>query len=238
MRKLILLLLICVGCKAKPKEIVPDNLFQQFDFSTFISTDSIYGSNGTFDTSFYRIDFYFQCKKDKNNPKIYAVKGFDQLRNHVTPLEGTITINKIIVHNGNFYFPDSIDKKNQLVEIEGDYEFFENKNYSGSGVFRGKLSFMLHKDSINALKDDLSDWMQDGYSNFIYIGNLQSYNNNKVKPCTWCDGRCYDRGFDEGDGEFFVNQKYEKNGWEVDSVGSLKELKPKWWIKKNVPNML
>ncbi len=56
--------------------------------------------------------------------------------------------------------------------------------------------------------------INDSFSNNGFIGTWTSYKTNTSKKCNWGDYRIPDCGdLDSGTGEFFVSEKYLKNGW-------------------------
>lgn len=148
----------------------------------------------------------------------------------MTPFIGVIKIKKIIKNEGNLYFPTK-PSDDKLIKFEATYEFRENKESKGSGAFKGSLSFNLTLEK-NKFLDNMSDYMGDGFSNFIYYGTWTSYLTGKTKKCILGEGRLPDtEDFDGGVAMRIVNQKYINNGWATDSNYNLLD-NPKYWWKK------
>lgn len=59
----------------------------------------------------------------------------------------------------------------------------------------------------------------DGFTNNNFTGTWTSYKSNLSRKCNWGDYRIPEsRLLDIGAGQFSVDQKYRKNGWENFSV--------------------
>lgn len=91
-------------------------------------------------------------------------------------------------------------------------------------------------------------FIADGFQNNQFEGTWTSYKSGETKKCNWGDYRIPDctwlNGCDTGAGEFGINEKYLKNGWEnyklvLNTFPETTEAKlahekenEKWWIDK------
>jgi hypothetical protein len=203
----------------------------KYDFSEFLATNKDVGLDGVFDETYHRIQFAFiKIEKSLENKLIYKITGADRLKGVVTQFVGTIQITKITKNEGNLYFPTK-PSDDKMIDFEAIYEFRENKESKGSGIFKGALSFSLTLEK-NKFLDNMSDYMGDGFSNFIYYGTWTSYLTGKTKKCILGEGRLPDTGdFDQGDGMVIVNDKYKQNGWATDKDFRLLDNPKHWWTK-------
>ena len=86
----------------------------------------------------------------------------------------------------------------------------------------------------NQLLDNMGEYMGDGFENFTYEGTWQNHNMGRIKQCTWGQGRLPNtEDFDVGAGGLFVNDKYRKNGWEMDKDNMNYLDNPKKWWRAN-----
>ena len=91
-------------------------------------------------------------------------------------------------------------------------------------------------------------FVADGFQNNQFQGTWTSYKTAISKKCNWGDYRIpecnWKNGCDQGAGEFSINEKYSKNGWEnyrlawsyypdkPEVIEARKKEKEKWWIGK------
>ena len=86
---------------------------------------------------------------------------------------------------------------------------------TGSGVFTGYLLFYWYETNDGKFVYDDIDSHSDSYCNNQYAGTWKSNKTKKSKPCAWGQYRVPNSGdLDIGAGDFSVNPKYAKNGWE------------------------
>jgi len=202
----------------------------EFDVTGFLKTYEHFGTDGVFDTMYQRIQFHFESiKRSEANKCTYLISGFDRLKGLVTPFEGEIRIHRINKNKGNIYDRET-PSEDRLVEFGAVYQFREDKNVRGSGTFSGNLYFNLTLNKDYELIDDMAEYMGDGFSNFIYEGTWTSYATGQSKKCIWGEGRLPSTtDFDVGAGERFVNDKYIKNGWELNKDWQLVDNPKEWW---------
>ena len=110
-------------------------------------------------------------------------------------------------------YKDSIIKKEGILLAK--YHFNEDNLQSHSGIFEGTLTTLWYIDSIGQLKYDDMDMVSDFYCNNQFVGTWKDYKSNLTKICNWGDYRVpYSGDLDTGAGDFCINPKYTKNGWE------------------------
>jgi hypothetical protein len=211
---------------------VTKSFADKFDFSKFLATNKEYGFDGVYGDTYQRIQFAFtKILKSSGDKLVYNITGADRLKKNVTRFNGEIRLTTIIKHEGSFYNPEK-PGKDKWIEFKGEFEFREDTNAKGSGIFKGILSFALTLQD-NKFIDDMAEYQGDGFSNFIYQGQWTSYLTGKTKKCIWGQGGLPNTGdFNQGDGSLSVNEKYKKNGWEMDDM-NLKLLdNPKYWWRQ------
>lgn len=96
-----------------------------------------------------------------------------------------------------------------------DFAIYEDVKQASTGVIKGRLlsNFMIDKKGV--LQYDGFYFYGDGFNNNQFTGTWTNYKTGKVKKCHFGDWRIPDCGdLDIGAGEFSVNEKYVKNGWE------------------------
>jgi hypothetical protein len=227
----IITLTVCTFVDCLSQTDVTKSFGDKYDFSEFLWTDKEYGIDGVYDETFHRIQFAFtKIEKSADNKLIYKVEGADRLKGIVTRFAGEIKFVKIIKHEGNIYHPTK-PSDDKWITFETTFEFRENKESKGSGIFRGTFSFDLTFEKGKFI-DNLWDYEGDGFSNFIYKGTWTSYLNGKTKKYVLGQGRLPDTGdFDSGVAMRVVNKKYEKNGWATDKDYNLIDNPKHWWKK-------
>lgn len=213
----------------KSQESETTNQCSEFTLTEFLKTFPDYGTDGVFDTMYQRIQFHFDTiQRSQVDHCIYFISGFDRLKGLVTPFNGTITIKEITKNVGNIYERET-PSDDKLIEFSGSFIFRENKGVRGSGFFQGNVHFKLTLNN-GKLLDDMGEYMGDGFSNFIYQGTWTNYTSGTIKKCIWGQGRLPDTGdFDQGVGDRFVNDKYKKNGWEMNKDWEYLDNPKEWW---------
>ena len=152
---------------------------------------------------------YLSVRKSKTNPWEYEVTGKTRVGENICPFTGTITILKAQLYKGSDLPPY---KQGSVVCA---IRFFENSTRPGSGSISGTLNTDFCLDSKHRLHYDAIEAAADGYSNNQVTARWKSYKTSLSKKCNWGDFRIPDsRALDGGAGEFTVDEKYVKNGWE------------------------
>jgi len=186
--------------------------------------------------------------KTENKPDEYLVYGKSKVKNNICDFVGKISVYKIQeLANLNFGVDDIYADDGIKVEclLSARYEFYENKQQKGTGIFSGELQskFLINKND-SVFYDALMEGA-DGYYNNAFVGTWKSYNSNVSKICNWGDWRVpnVNCNFDIGAGEFSPADEYLKFGWENfrmawymnDEISELQKAKARqiekeqWW---------
>ncbi|MEE1945312.1 hypothetical protein VRU48_09345 [Pedobacter sp. KR3-3] len=173
--------------------------------------------------------------KSQDKPAEYYVYGKTRVKNNICDFIGTMIVTSCTL--------------NPEVEIPGykqgiatfEVKLYEDAKNSGAGLITGKLETHFLIDKQGKFRYDAIMLVADGFSNNQFAGIWTSYQTKTVKKCNWGDYRIPNsKELDSGAGEFMVNEKYVKNGWEnyremmssVDTQGVKKartEEERKWW---------
>ncbi len=133
------------------------------------------------------------------------------MKNFVSEFKGTLLIKKaegIKVEKEDGY------GTTELIKLTCTVLYEENKNMPNTGIFSGEMISYLYTDEANKIQKAS-----------ISLGDGECYNQTKTtwtsykakikKKCHWGEDRIPDCGdLDNGAGEFYVNPKYIKNGWQ------------------------
>lgn len=96
-----------------------------------------------------------------------------------------------------------------------ELKFFEDPKQPYTGHFTGKLTTWFMIDEKRRFRYDVVTLFGDGFSNNEAVTTWTSYAKKGTKKCHWGDFRIPESGdLDTGAGEFHVDDKYVKNGWE------------------------
>jgi hypothetical protein len=177
--------------------------------------------------------------RNPNNPLEYFVFGKTKVKENICVFQGKLTVEKSML------FKESEIPELKQGLVNGSYEFYEDPDQNGTGVFKGRFHTFFYISEKGELKYDALMWGADGFENNQFEGNWTSYKTGASKKCNWGDYRIPDsKDLDCGAGEFGPDSKYEKYGWEnyrlvciysssrpgVDEAR--KKEKEKWWIDK------
>lgn len=170
------------------------------------------------------------------NPYEYLVYGKTKVKRNICSFQG-----KIIIKQSKTYLKGDIPEYKQGYSI-CDVILFEDNKQSSSGLIKGKLKVEFIIDQKDVLRYDALNFPADGFSNNQFVGTWTSYKDKIMKRCNWGDYRIPESGdLDTGSGEFSVNEKYLKNGWEnyefahsygpetMESKKAKLEESKKWW---------
>jgi hypothetical protein len=92
---------------------------------------------------------------------------------------------------------------------------YEDSKEKYTGFFSGKLRTYFLIDDKEQFRYDAISFYSDAFSNNEFVGTWTSYSTKSTKRAHWGDWRIPESGdLDIGAGEFSVNEKYRKNGWE------------------------
>ncbi|HOD62353.1 MAG TPA: hypothetical protein PKG96_09670 [Bacilli bacterium] len=175
--------------------------------------------------------------QNPNNTLEYFVYGKSRVKTNICSFQGIITIK-----NAKTYLESDLLPLRQGF-VTGDYEFFEDSDQKGTGIFKGVFKTNYYIDTKGKIHYDALNFVADGYKNNQFQGTWTSYKSEDSKKCNWGDYRIPDsQGLDIGAGEFSVNEKYVSNGWltymtangiGTDMNGEMKKAEnEKWWIEK------
>ncbi len=177
-----------------------------------------------------------------NNKLQYLIYGKTKVKENICSFQGTLTIKK-----SRTYDEGDVPTLKQGY-IQGQYEFFEDPDQKETGILKGIFQTDFYIDEQGKLKYDALMFIADGFDNNQFEGTWTSYNTGKSKKCNWGDYRIPEcnwlNGCDTGAGEFSINEKYLKNGWEnyrlawgtysetSEVIKARQKENEQWWIKK------
>ena len=197
---------------------------KNYDLSTILTADSIIaedieGGNkkiqraeilGFIGDNYQRFQIHLiSVIQNPTNPYEYLVFGKTKVKETICSFQGIIKITK----SGLYKTAEIPNYKQGFAEF--DVVFYEDNKQPSTGFFKGKLTSNFLIDNYENFRYDALMFVADGFSNNQFIGSWTSYKTNKSKKCNWGDYRIPESGnFDIGAGEFCVDDKYIKNGWE------------------------
>lgn len=147
--------------------------------------------------------------KVKDKPDTYYLYGKTRTKDNVCIFQGTATIVDAKL------FKEKIIQDYQQGYANCNIVLYENDKQSGSGKITGTIKSYFVIDKKGVFVYDGLEFVADGFCNNQFIGTWRSYKTGKSKKCHWGDYRIPNCGdLDIGAGEFSVNDKYVKNGWE------------------------
>jgi hypothetical protein len=190
--------------------------------------DGLYGKDN------YRIEIYFaEASKDEENQTIYHIKGKNRFKKTITPFEGTITIDSLIIFEDPNIdirnFDQESIKHKVLYSAIGKFVLKEDSTAKGSGVFMGKITidFLVRNDNSIDLWY-FSPQTQSKGSGFRFTGEWKSYLSKAIKPVIWAKdlfsfANEIIKDFSIGERDVEINPKYRYLGW--DNYWEMDE----WW---------
>ena len=195
--------------------------------------------NGIIGINYQRIQFHIDNITLSSDSDTYIIKGKSKVNNNICDFKGELKLLKL------FYGECDDPKYKKCAELFGSYILFEDSLQNHSGFFKGIMECSVYIDhkGKKMLLDESSD-VADGYRNRTFVGVWIDYKTKKTKKCIWGDYRLpFNFGFDIGDGEMYISDKYRMNGWKDFNNGSEYIqvsnnrndkwlLKDKWWKKK------
>ncbi|TAF73169.1 MAG: hypothetical protein EAZ53_13545 [Bacteroidetes bacterium] len=147
--------------------------------------------------------------KSYDNPFQYFVYGKTKVKNNICEFNGVCTI-----LSSNIFIDDDFPeyKCGTIISL---LKLFENTNQPFSGMFVGTLTSHFIIDPSNNFRYNCLRGAADSFNNNLFIGNWINYKSLAQKKCHWGDVKIPDcSDLDIGAGEFWINKKYIKNGWE------------------------
>lgn len=178
--------------------------------------------------------------QNPNNRFEYFVFGKTRVKTNICTFQGLITIKESKV-----YIENDLPPLRQGF-VTGVYEFFEDSDQNGTGIFKGEFKSNFFIDKKGEIQYDALNFVADGFKNNQFRGLWMGYNSKASKKCNWGDYRIPESGdFDIGTGEFSPSQKFASNGWityildhkmnQLDVVNDPKISEfenEKWWLEK------
>lgn len=225
------------------------NEIKQYNLSTIFKSDSLLTEDnenikikreeiiGFIGNNYQR--FYIHFTKVNKNTKIpnqYLVKGKTKINNIIHTFNGTITLTNARVY-----------KNKEVANYTQGYTYskivittFHNKVKTGEIIGNLETNFLIDKKG--SIRYDALMFAADGFCNNQFIGSFKNCKTKTIEKCNWGEFRIPDCGdLDIGAGEFTINSKYIKHGWESyylawstnsDTPGVLKAKQKeaeKWW---------
>lgn len=221
---------------------------KQFDISDLWTIKILETRNDTFvierpeplgyiGNNFQRFYIHFlSVIKNPDNGFEYFVYGKSKVKSNICSFQGLITITE------SKTFDDSDFPNIKQGFIKGEYQFFENPNQKGTGIFKGhfQTDFYVSPNKLikyNNLRQD------DSFHNNFFEGCWTKYNSKDSIKCNWGDYRIPDSNkLDCGVSEFEPCEAFVKFDWLRYKIAygastdrmkvneAKKGEKEKWWI--------
>ncbi|MBB3186337.1 hypothetical protein [Microbacter margulisiae] len=172
----------------------------------------------------------------------YLIYGKTKVKENICSFQGQITINE-----ARIYVEGDLPPLKQGF-VKGIYEFYEDSKQQGTGELTGTFTTNFYIDKKGNIQYDAICFVADGFNNNQFTGHWISYKTGESKRCNWGDYRIpecdWQNGRDIGAGEFSINDKYLKNGWEnyklawetypetPEVIKAREKENEKWWINK------
>lgn len=163
------------------------------------------------DSNFQRLYIHFNSvQKNPNNALEYLCSGATRVHNTICHFKGSLKIKNAFATRNEF-----ADSLHHCATIIFDVKLYEDSIEFESGFFSGQLEYDVLLDSkFNVIYDGL-EFYSDNYSNNRFTGQWQNYKTGEIKICGWGDYRIPNSNdLDIGTGEFSVNDRFVKNGWQ------------------------
>lgn len=207
------------------KEVDFYNQIKNYDLSAVLMADSFLSEDSENNTdkisrpeilgflgdNYQRFQIHFiSIIQNPNNPYEYLAFGKTKVKEAVCNFQGTITIKESSTANNEFYpaYREGIAKCEVVL--------YEDSKQPSTGYFKGILNCGFIIDAKGKFRYDGLMYASDGFCNNSFKGSWISYKTKSAKKCHWGDFRIPDSGdLDIGAGEFSLNSKYAKNGWET-----------------------
>lgn len=227
---------------------------KNYDLSTVLLTDSIINEDitdgeyhktkfqraeilGFIGNDYQRLQIHFiSIIQNIDNPYEYFAYGKTKVKGTICSFQGKITIIE-----SKLYTESDIPSYKQGYTV-CDVNLYEDTKQNSTGFFSGRLKSSFLIDSEGAFKYDALSFVADGFCNNQFTGTWTSYKTKSAKNCNWGDYRIPKSGdLDIGAGEFSVDDKYLKNGWEdyklawttypetPEVIKARKKEEEKWW---------
>jgi hypothetical protein len=199
---------------------------KNYDLSVVLTADSIIDDEnekfpraeilGFIGDDFQRFKIHFiSVIQNQLNPYEYFAYGKTKVKNNICEFQGTITIKEAKLYNNPNWVCCSEDTLMKFGYAKCEVILYEDKKTNSSGFIKGNLSSSFLIDLNGVFRYDSYIFIADGFSNNEFTGTWTSYKTKSTKKCNWGDYRIPESGnLDSGAGEFMIDDKYVKNGWE------------------------
>ncbi len=223
----IIILTVLLFDKTYAQDTITTNFFEQiktYDLSTILTADSILtGDNeggkekikraeilGFIGDDYQRFFINFvSIIQSPTNPYEYLVYGKTKVKETICSFQGTITIKQARTYKNG----DIPTYKQGFATC--DVILYEDKKQPSSGFIKGKLKSEFLIDDKGQFRYDAISFIADEYSNNQFVGSWTNYKTGISRKCNWGDYRIPESGdLDIGVGEFSIDDKYLKKGWE------------------------
>jgi hypothetical protein len=145
--------------------------------------------------------------KNPNNGLEYYVYGKSKVKTNICSFQGLITITESKI------YVDSDFPNVKLGLLKGNYEFFEDSDQKGTGVFKGTFQTDFYINTKGEIKYNNKS-SSDDFHNNQFKGTWTGYKSADSKRCSWGDFRILDSGkLDCGVSEFCPRDEYLKYDW-------------------------
>lgn len=213
---------VCFG--QNPKTIDFTEEIKKYDLSAILNADSIVAEDreesreklkrpeilGFIGSDFQRFQIHFiSILKNRSNPYQYLAYGKTMVKGNICTFQGTITIKETAL-----YQEAEIPTVKQGFAV-CEVLLYEDQKEQNAGLIKGKLQSDFLIDKYGKFRYDALMLVADGFTNNNFTGTWTSYKSGVSKKCNWGDYRIPEsKLLDIGAGQFSVDQKYRKNGWE------------------------
>lgn len=235
------------------KEMITEPEILNSNLAKVFNPDSILGEElmnkrrvlGFIGRNFQRFEIHFTSfEKSKTDNRTYLLKGKTRVKNSICNFTGELQILNIEIGKDSIRLIDEMEysKNHTLITITSKIIIKENPNEKHSGYIEGTISTSAFADSTNEIHYNSLEFFSDGFINNAFEGKWTKYNSTETKTNNWGDFRIPKSGdLDIGAGEFSVNDKYIKNGWEtyrlqyygeqnsIEMINAQKRENDKWW---------
>jgi hypothetical protein len=193
---------------------------KNYDLSEVMAADSIFAEEetmigraeilGFIGENYQRFHIHFiSIIQNPLNPYEYFAYGKTKVKENICSFQGTIKVTK------SRLYKESDIPNYQQGYAECEVNLYEDRKEKSTGFFFGKLRTDFLIDDKGKFRYDAIMFGADGFCNNQFVGSWTSYNTKSTKKCNWGDYRIPEsENFDIGAGEFSVDDKYVKNGWE------------------------
>jgi hypothetical protein len=161
--------------------------FIGFDFS-FLWLDKRIEYIGYIGNDYQKMDIQFDnINKSPHSEDEYIVVGTSLVKQNKCNFQGVIKITNIRkLKELNYGVDDWMKGKvKDAGIIIAEFEFVENAEQHGSGVFKGLLYSCWYVDNEDVLKYDDIQIYSDNYANNQFLGSWISHATNEAKRCAW-----------------------------------------------------